>query len=111
MTQQDLTAPIDKVKVSRRELFSRAYEMLQDETTPQDLAGYFFTAELASSRGRILELSEGSGIARPLANQVAVTLNTIQMGELTPGAYSLYLFGTRHNEREMFVQIAMQVDP
>lgn len=111
MTQQDLTAPIDKVKVSRRELFSRAYEMLQDETTPQDLAGYVFTAELASSRGRILELREGSGITRPAANTVAVTLNTIQMGELTPGVYTLQLFGTRHSEREMFVQIAMQVEP
>lgn len=110
MNQQDLTAPVDRMKVSRREHFSRAYASFQDEQTPQDLTGYVFRAELWNSRTKIQSLTEGAGITRPNANTVVVSLNTIQMGELTAGEYTMLLFGERLSEQEVFVQLAMQVE-
>lgn len=110
MNQQDLTAPIDRVIVSRRESFRRSYEMMVSETTPQDLTGYVFTAQLMGSVQPILNLTEESGISRPTANAVVIDLNKIQMGELKPGKYILYLFGDRGNDRDMFVQLELQVE-
>ncbi|MCK8493795.1 hypothetical protein M0L20_18155 [Spirosoma sp. RP8] len=111
MTQQDLTAPVDRVKVSRREQFVRAYQVFSDETTEQDLTSYRFSAELSNNQGMLLALSETSGISRPALNSVVVTLNTIRMGELATGAYTLLLYGVRDDEREIFVQLLMQVEP
>ncbi|UHG90120.1 hypothetical protein [Spirosoma oryzicola] len=111
MTQQDLTAPIDRVKVSRSEQFARAYQVFSDETTEQDLTDYRFSAELSNNQGMLLALSETSGISRPALNSVVVTLNTIRMGELATGAYTLLLYGVRDDEREIFVQLLMQVEP
>lgn len=110
MTQQDLTPPIDRIKVSRREHFSRAYEMLQDEKTPQDLAGYTFRAELSGAKGLVFTLTESAGITRPNANTVVVNLNTIQMGELSVGSYFMLLTGDRLGEREAFVKLDIQVE-
>lgn len=111
MIQQDLTAPVDRVRVSRREQFVRTYQVFSDETTEQDLTGYHFSAELSNNRDVLLNLSENSGISRPALNTVTVTLNTIRMGELATGAYSLLLYGVRHDERESFVQLLIQVEP
>lgn len=98
------------MKVSRREHFSRAYTSFQDEQTPEDLTGYVFRAELWNSRTKLLNLTEGAGISRPDANTVVVSLNTIQMGELNAGDYTMLLFGERLKEQEVFVQLAMQVE-
>jgi hypothetical protein len=110
MIQQDLTAPIDRVIVSRRESFSRSYEMMTSETTPQDLTGYTFTAQLMGPTRPLASLTEESGISRPTPNAVVIDLNLIQMGELAPGKYMLFLFGDRSGSREMFVQLEMQVE-
>ncbi len=107
--QQDLTAPPDPVKVSRREEFKRGYAMYQDEATPMDLTGLQFKADLFSSRGYLLTLTEAAGITRPNANTVAVQLTTLQMGQLPTGQYSLVLYSERGGERDTFVNIALQV--
>lgn len=109
MIQQDLTAPVDPVKVSRREAFTRNYAMYQDETTAQDLTGFQFKADLFSSRGYLLTLTEAAGITRPNANTVAVQLTTLQMAQLPTGQYSLVLYSERGGERETFVNIALQI--
>lgn len=111
MNQQDLTAPIDSVRISRREDFRRAYELYQDETIPQNLAGYVFSGILTGPGFYKLTLSESQGISRPNTHTVVVGLNLVQLGELAPGKYMLALFGDRATVREMFVQIELQVEP
>lgn len=110
MNQQDLTAQIDRIKISRRESLSRAYELYQDETTPQDLAGYVFSAQLTGPNFYQRTLIEGAGISRLNTYTVAVNLTAGYMASMGVGTYTLVLFGERLDQTEMIVQLLMQVE-
>lgn len=102
------------MKVSRRELFERAYLFADQpdeaEETLRDVSGYVFEGLLLNRIGnKIATLLDGTGLSRPDANSVVVSLNTVQMGELNTGEYRLLLSGTKAGEREEFVKILMQV--
>ena len=65
MTQQDLTAPQDRVKVSRREKFERTYifasKPTDGEETLRDVSAYAFQADLFNRMSsKVTSLTEGA---------------------------------------------------
>lgn len=112
MTYQDLTAPADQVKVSRREAFSRAYEFFQDETTPQPFPdGCILTAQLTGPNFFLLELTEAAGLDRLNDHTTMVSVTTAQMATMAGGAYQLLLFSEQGTEKDVLVKLQLQVEP
>lgn len=109
MTQQDYTAPVWPMKVSRKERFQQVFSVLMaDGVTPDTtLSTFLFMGDLIDQAGVVVNVALCS---RPDAHSVLVELTTAQMNALRAGKYRLEVYGLSNLEREDLVTILMTVE-